>query len=81
MASYVIQLRKMLPTEFADILESYLSSRAFIIRHGNAYSEIKEIEAGVPQGSVLGPVLYLIYTCDIPILETTPLQPLLMTLL
>lgn len=65
----MLKLRKMLPGEFADILESYLSNRAFRIRQDDAYSELKEIKAGVPQGSVLGPVLYLLYTCDIPELK------------
>lgn len=63
------KLKKMLPKQFTDILQSYLSDRMFHIRHDNSYSEIKQIKAGVPQGSVLGPVLYLLYTCDIPVLE------------
>lgn len=63
------KLRNMLPKQFADILESYLSQRKFRVRQDDAYSELKSITAGVPQGSVLGPVLYLLYTCDIPELE------------
>lgn len=63
------KLRKMLPKQYADILESYISNRVFRVRQEDGYSQLKEIQAGVPQGSVLGPVLYLLYTCDIPEVE------------
>lgn len=65
----LLKLRRVLPSEFTDIIESYLSDRVFRIRQEDAYSELKKIKAGVPQGSVLGPVLYLLYTSDIPALE------------
>ena len=48
------------------MLKSYLTDRYFWVKQGEEYSELKPIKAGVPQGSVQGPVLYLIHTSDIP---------------
>ena len=48
-----------------------LTERFFRIKQGDAHSELKEIKAEVPQGSVLGPVLYLLYTSDLQKLENS----------
>lgn len=72
-AGLLYKLHRDLPRQFFEILRSYLSQRNFRVRHETAYSSLKNIEAGVPQGSVLGPILYLLYTRDLPPSPTTTL--------
>ena len=63
------KLKMVLPVQYSVILNSYMTERYFRIKQEDTYSELREIRAGVLQGSVIGPVLYLLYTSDLPTFE------------
>ena len=65
------KLRSILPKQFVALLTSYVSDRTFRVKHDQEYSQLRDIKAGVPQGSVLAPLLYLLYTSDVPVTDGT----------
>ena len=60
------KLKNVLPSTYYLILKSYLEDRFFRVIEGGEYSSYFPIRASVPQGSVLAPLLYSIYSSDIP---------------
>ena len=47
------------------MIESYLSDRVFYVVTGKAKSKGRWMKYGVPQGSILGPIIFILYTQDL----------------
>ena len=57
-----------LDTRTRHWIHSYLENRSGYVSIGSGKSNLKNSPHGVPQGSVLGPLMYLIYVNDMPMI-------------
>ncbi|VVC41597.1 Reverse transcriptase domain [Cinara cedri] len=67
----LLKLLEQLPHTWYALLKSYLTERHFCVGYEGTITNWKSISAGVPQGYVFGPILYLLYTADIPTNDNT----------
>lgn len=63
----------------SQLLNNLLSDRLFVIYINNAKSKKRHLNNGLPQGSVLAPLLFYLYINDIP--ETIYLKCLYMQMI
>ena len=53
-------------SDMVDWISSYLSDRVQCVSIDGCVSKLQHVQHGVPQGSILGPLLYILFTNELP---------------
>jgi hypothetical protein len=69
----LFKIKRLLPLKYFNLLKSYLSELQFVTKFNGETSSRSHIYSGVPQGSIVGLPLYVLYTSDLPTSRGTTL--------
>ena len=70
----LFQIKRILPSGYFNLLKSYLNEGQFETKFNVEISSRFHIHSGVFQGSILGPLLYVLHTSDLPTSRETTLD-------
>jgi hypothetical protein len=60
------KIKRFIPSSYFNLLTLHLKERQFETKINGETSSHFHIHSGVPQGSILGPLLYVLCTADLP---------------